>query len=166
MQRAARTPSCLILLLLLILSACATADETEGRASAEGYGLRLVRISLGTEVAIPLEEWMAALEALEGVRPVEDVPFFTNPSTGEVIRIPRALGDAEIYLSESGTWVKAIAFARGRAIMGHPAGWSTGQETAWRVVAQLCDRLGLVAVGDEGERYDPDTREVVRDLSI
>ncbi len=128
-----------------------------------GYELHLERLANDEVVPIPLEEWLAALEAVKGVRPAENDMVVKNPNTGEVIRFPRAPGDEEIYFPQEEEWTYVIHFFEGRGTLGHPWNWSSGKETGWRVIAQLCAHLGLVARGDEGERYDPETGEVVRE---
>ncbi len=134
-----------------------------GSAQALGYDLHLERVADDRVVPVPLEEWLAALEAVDGARPAENDAVAKNPNTGEVITFPRAPGDAEIYFPDDQEWTYVIRFFEGRGILRHPGNWTSGNETGWRVVAQLCARLGLIARGDEGERYDPETGKVVRE---
>ncbi len=134
-----------------------------GNTAALGYDLHLERLAENEVVPIPLEEWLAALEAVEGVRPAADDAVVTNPNTGEEIRFPLRPGDAEIYFPEEREWIMVIRFFGGRGTLRHPATVSIDAQPAWRVIAQLCARLGLVAIGDEGERYDPETGELIRE---
>ena len=126
-----------------------------------GYNLHLERVEDNDTAEVSLEEWLAALEVVEGVRPAESDAVARNPNTGEEIRIPKQPGDAEIHFPEDGAWHLIISFSHGRARLRHPGTWNSGAEIAWRVIADLCTRLNLVAVGEEGERYDPATGELV-----
>ncbi|MDJ0971900.1 MAG: hypothetical protein QNJ06_18535 [Kiloniellales bacterium] len=144
---------------LLLVALVAPIGSTE----ALGYDLHLERLAENEVVPVPLEEWLAALEAVEGVRPAENDVVAKNPNTGEVIRFPRAPGDAEIYFPEEGEWWNVIHFFEGRGRLRHPANTSAGQDEVWRVIAQLCARLDLIARGDEGERYDPESGELIRE---
>ena len=131
-----------------------------------GYDLHLVRVSGGQEVPIPLEEWLAALESLEAVRQMEDDDVVTNPNTGEVITFPRSPGDTEIFLPDDGEWIKAIRFSDGWPNLRHPDQWpgdESGVKSIWRAVDLICRHMGLFAIGDSGERYDPETGEVIRE---
>ena len=128
-----------------------------------GYDLHLKRLEQSEAEPLSLEEWLAALEAVEGVRPAESDTVVTNPRTGEEIRFPVLPGDAEIHFPEKEAWHTVLRFSNGRASLRHPDTWSSDAEVGWRVVASLCGRLDLIAVGDEGERYDPASGELIDD---
>lgn len=127
------------------------------------YDLHLVRLSDGEESPISLDEWTEALKAVEGVRPSENDWVGGNPNTGEEIRIPNAPGDAKVRFPDEQAWHKIFRFSHGRATLRHPDSRDRGTEAVWRVVARLCERLDLVAEGDEGERYDPETVEMAHE---
>jgi hypothetical protein len=78
------------------------------------------------ESEISIEEWITAVERLDGVRLSEAGLVTTNPKTGEVISIPSNLGDVDVLFHAKGflglgarnEWCTCIRFFCGKGSFG------------------------------------------------
>jgi hypothetical protein len=127
-----------------------------------GYDLHVERRSrwTGRRRKIPLEDWIASVDATEGVRPFAGAEHsFTNPKTGEVISWRARPGDAEVLCGLDG-WRHVFDFFEGRATF-RARGVSLGDpsDPIWAAAVALARRLSAIVCGDDGERYDLDTGE-------
>jgi len=129
------------------------------------YELHIERLPVNDEgepTPIPLEDWKAAIAATQGVRLfTADAHTITNPATGEVISIAKRDGDAEVYFPEVGKWISAFRWFEGSAKFN--ARFMSGKlhDPVWMAAAALASHLDAVIRGDEGERYDLKTAEVI-----
>jgi len=130
-----------------------------------GYDLHIERRGRDADadpIAIPLEEWKAALSAAEGVRLLSDREVrTTNPKTGEVISISTRDGDAEVFWTEDGKWRPAFSWRRGSVKFAGHLEPGDRAHPVWAAAVVLAARLGAMIRGDEGEVYDLETGEVV-----
>jgi hypothetical protein len=129
------------------------------------YELHIERFPLtdeGEATPIPLEDWKAALSSTEGVRlcpPGADT--ITNPKTGETINIPRGDGDAEVYFPDDQAWHSVFRWCKGAAHVNARFDPGDSSHPVWRAAAALASHLGAEIRGDDGERYDLQTGEVI-----
>jgi len=129
------------------------------------YGFHIERLPVskdGAPTTIALDEWKAAVSAIEGVRLCPPgTATSTNPRTGEVISIPRQDGDLEVYFADERIWRPAFRWSGGAAHV--KAGLAPGDSShpVWVVAVTLASRLGAVIRGDEGEVYDLRTGDIV-----
>ena len=122
------------------------------------YGLHIER----HEREISLEEWLSALESVEGVREKTDDTVAINPKTGEEIRIGRNDGDAEILITTGGflgfgrreEWCPAFQFFNGKASFKATKDIESPKNPVRTAAAQLATALSAKIIGDEGEEYD------------
>jgi hypothetical protein len=129
------------------------------------YALHIERLSLedeGQPVLIPLEDWKGALSAVEGARLcVEKTLKIKSPDTGAIISIPHRDGDAEVYFPDEKKWHAVFNWFNGSATFKAIA-LEHLPNPVWTAATTLASRLGAVIRGDDGERYDLQTGEVVR----
>jgi len=113
-------------------------------------------------IPIPLEEWCAAVAAIEGVRLfTADAHTFTNPATGEVIRIGKREGDAEVFFPETGAWHAVFGWRGDSAVFAARFEPGDAAHPVWNAAVALARYLGAVIRGDDGEVYDLETGEIV-----
>lgn len=96
----------------------------------------------GDRIAIPVDEWKAALTAVAGVRLyAADLYETVNPSTGERIRIPAREGDVEVYHADEDAWWPALRWSGGAASAA--ARFEPGApHPVWLAMAALAVRPG------------------------
>jgi hypothetical protein len=127
------------------------------------YDLHIERRSAKTEDSEPIliEEWLAAIEATQGVRVFTGAKHtVANPNTGDVISSRARPGDAEVRCGAEWkqvfSWFEGSAKFRARGVaLGDPS------DPIWAAAAALANRVGAVICGDEGECYDPNTGEEI-----
>jgi hypothetical protein len=129
------------------------------------YELHIERLPLndqGKATAIPLGDWKAAVLATEGVRLCPPgANTITNPKTGEIISIPRRDGDAEVYFPAERTWQPVFRWFIGAAHVNDRFEPGDSSHPVWAAAVGLASQLGAVIRGDDGERYDLQTGEVI-----
>ena len=132
---------------------------------AMAYELHIERFPVSEEGAptpIPLDEWKAALSAIEGVRLCPTgADTITNPKTGEVISIPRREGDAEVYFSDERAWRPVFRWFDGAAHVNARFEPGDSSHPVWAAAVAVASRLGAVIRGDDGEVYDLETGEMI-----
>jgi hypothetical protein len=130
-----------------------------------GYDLHIERQGKDRDSdPIPLADWKAALALTEGVRSLAERDVrATNPKTGAVISISTRDGDAEVLWTDEGEWRPAFSWSRGSIKFSGHLTPGDRAHPVWAAAVQLATRLGAVIRGDEGERYDLETGEVVED---
>ena len=116
----------------------------------------------GEPMHIALADWKAACSATTGVRLcAETTHTITNPKTGEVISIPRRDGDAEVYFSDESMWHAVFNWFDGAAHFNARFEPGDSSHPVWRAAVALSSCLGAAIRGDDGERYDLQTGEVI-----
>lgn len=129
------------------------------------YELHIERLPLNDEgepTPIPLEDWKAALSAMEGVRlGPAGANTITNPKTGEVISIPRRDGDAEVYFSDERAWRPIFRWFEGAAHFNAKFEPGDASHPVWSAAVALATHLGAEIRGDDGESYNLRTGEVI-----
>ncbi|HCE3715988.1 hypothetical protein [Vibrio parahaemolyticus] len=121
------------------------------------YSLHIER-----EEVIALEEWVTAIDSIDGLRIASGNSEILNSSTGEEIAIQGNPGDVSIRyvtkgflgLGERVSWEKAIYFNSGRAQFKFVEGIEQPHHPVHIAVVQIAKKLGASIVGDEGEVYD------------
>ena len=104
------------------------------------------------EPPFTLDEWRRAVEAQSLLRYGPTHSTATNPTTGEVIMVRGAEGDASIELD--GVWVNLFRWRRGRvAFSAHVT--ERENTPASKVAFALAQALNAVIRGEEGETYSP-----------
>ena len=103
---------------------------------------------------ITLEEWKAVVAATENVRPAAGDLTAVNPATGEVIRLPSADGDAEIFHPAEARWIPVFRWSRGKIRFKAPADWSAPGGAIEQAARLLAKTLRARITGEEGEFYD------------
>ena len=110
------------------------------------------------DAVISLEEWLAAVEATDGIRKCQGGRHTaTNPLTGAIMSMAVEPGDVEIYDLEAGQWKFCIRWYGGspsfnanviaRALDGDLS------DPAWIALHAVVARLQASIVGEEGEAY-------------
>ncbi len=122
------------------------------------YELHFVRMVDGTETPIPVDDWNAAAEGIEGVRLSELTEVTAlNPTTGAVVASDVG-GDAiEVYFADQHAWVPVFHFHNGRGSFNLRFEPGDTSHPVWRAAVALARRLDATLMGDEGEHYDLET---------
>jgi hypothetical protein len=121
-----------------------------------GYSLHIERGSASNANPITINEWKSAVASVDGTRLKTGDNTISNPSTGEVIRIPGKEGEVEVYLQGEDLWIAAITWFEGAATFRAPQVMD-GTDPVWAAARKLATLLGAQICGDEGECYDLDT---------
>ncbi|HEX8734175.1 MAG TPA: hypothetical protein VF721_02560 [Pyrinomonadaceae bacterium] len=116
------------------------------------YEIHLKRVNDGEPIT--LSEWKAAVEKLENVRLSTEDLVMTNPSTGDVIRLPNAEGDAEIFFPEESKWRRVYRWREGRITFKGSPGFDNPNDTLRQTTRLLATILDAKITGDGGEFYD------------
>jgi hypothetical protein len=116
-----------------------------------GYEIHIRR---DDESEIGLDEWRAAVAAIDGMRLASGDAFARNPRTNAKIRIPTQGGDVEVFFPECDAWVRCLSWSHGRISFRPPVDFAN--PTCWFrwALAALATQLGARLVGDDGEVYD------------
>jgi hypothetical protein len=129
------------------------------------YTLHIERLSLndrGEPLPIPLKEWKTALSETEGVRlRVNEAYELAIPNTGKVLSIPHCEGDAEIYFPDNQKWEAVFAWFNGSATFKADIALEHLPNPIWTAAVALALRLEAVIRGDDGERYDLQSGEIL-----
>ncbi|MEQ1697457.1 MAG: hypothetical protein ABL901_16615 [Hyphomicrobiaceae bacterium] len=103
---------------------------------------------------IPLEAWLAAVQAVPNVRLASGDAVAQNTATSEVIRIRDVGGNVEVIDPARQTWDRALRWsAGGYASFRAPQGFENSDHPMRIVARELAEAVGAVVVGDEGETY-------------
>jgi hypothetical protein len=104
---------------------------------------------------IALSEWCAAVQQTPGVRMANGDYEIANPKTGEAIRLRNAGGDAEVFFSVEGNWLRVFRWSPpGDVSFSAPRDFDMPNCGIRRLAAELARALGASLIGDEGEIYD------------
>jgi hypothetical protein len=105
-------------------------------------------------VPIPVEAWLAAINANPSVRLASGDAIAQNPVTSEVIRIRDFGGTAEVFDPERQTWDRTFHWnARGYASFRAPLGFANLDHPMRLIARDLAQAVGAVVIGDDGEIY-------------
>ena len=130
------------------------------------YALHLERLATraaGKPTSIPFDDWKRALSSVEGVRLCVQKDYtITIPGTVEVLSIPHRDGDAEVYFPDEQKWHAAFNWFNGSASFKADIALERLPNPIWTAATSLASRLGAVIRGDDGERYNLQTGEVVK----
>jgi hypothetical protein len=132
-----------------------------------GYDLHIERPADDPDaepIPIPLEEWRAAIAATEGVRLVTAAAHtWTNPASGQVLSVPAQDGDAEVFFPADGQWRSVFRWSSDGGAASSSARFDPGDlaHPVWIAAVALASRVGGAIRGDDGERYDLQTGEIV-----
>lgn len=126
------------------------------------YEIHLKRVNDSGELSdgepITLSEWKAAVENLENVRLSSEDIVMTNPSTGDVIRIPNSDGDAEVFFPEESKWKRVYRWREGRITFRGLPDFNNPDDTVRQTTRLLAAILNARIIGDGGggggELYD------------
>ena len=104
---------------------------------------------------IALSEWCAAVQQTPGVRMANGDYEIANPKTGETIRLRNAGGDAEVFFSVEGNWLRVFRWSPpGDVSFSAPRDFDLPSCGIRCLAAELARALGASLIGDEGEVYD------------
>lgn len=99
-------------------------------------------------------EWKEAVRAHPLLRLQQNEALSViNPSTGAEIQSASNLGDAEIWLDDSQTWVHAIRWRTGCATLKAPRDFDEPDSFLRVLLRELAENLSAQVIGDEGEAY-------------
>lgn len=128
-----------------------------------GYDLHLRRgdpESPGERLPISLDEWLAAAQATPGVRLSSKAEHRLGPPGHELVLRARE-GDAELR-AENGEFFPAFRWSEGAITFSSRCVDSFDRsDPGWAAAVALAHQLDAEIVGDEGERYDLETGEVI-----
>ena len=110
---------------------------------------------------ITLEEWLAAVEATDGIRQCQGRQHTaSNPLTGAIMSMPVEPGDVEIYIPEAEQWRFCARFYGGSpSFSAHVIAAALDgdlSDPAWVALRAVASRLHASIVGEEGEEYGDD----------
>lgn len=124
---------------------------------------RLVSKAAEGSTPIPLGDWKQALSEIEGVRLCEQKTYtVTIPGTGKALCIPHRDGDAEVYFPDEQKWHAVFSWFNGSASFKADIALEHLPNPICTSATALAACLGALIRGDDGERYDLQTGEVVR----
>ncbi|MCA9046056.1 MAG: hypothetical protein KDA69_17135 [Planctomycetaceae bacterium] len=124
-----------------------------------GYALHIERVE---EPPIELAEWRSAVNSTTGVRLVGERVHRLAGAEGAAIEIDARVGDAEVLFSE-GDWGSVFCWRGGSASFDGRYHSPDAPSAVWNIATQLAKRLNAVIRGDEGEKYDLSTGEVIEE---
>ena len=101
---------------------------------------------------IKVDEWLAAVETIDGVKIDGSDSVVTNPHTGKEVRIPGSPETAALWFSEFGEWIKVFYFRRGRIIF-NANNWDNPKSPVREKAFELARKLNAEIIGDNGEKY-------------
>jgi hypothetical protein len=128
------------------------------------YNLHIERLpesKHGKGIAIPLEEWKAAVAATPGVRLC--APGFqtlTAPS-GATLNIPVQDGDTAVLFPDTQKWQAVFRWHKNTVSFNARFEPGDTSHPVWLAAVALAKHLGAAIRGDDGERYDLQTGEVI-----
>ena len=126
----------------------------------------------GAHSHLSLGEWVGAITAVPGVRPVEGnvaglgswLGYYVNPfgsPGGQFHDRPDRAHDAEVFFAETGRWLRAFYWhARPEPGLGvvtfdaGPVSVSSDAYPVWVAARALAKRLGVELVGEDETIYD------------
>ena len=116
-----------------------------------------LKIERNGEEQIPLEEWLDAVEATEGIRPCAGEQHTArNPLSGATMSMPVRPGDVEIHDPSTDQWRFCVRWDGGtpsfnarvveRALDGDLS------DPVWQALHSVANKLSANIVGEEGEK--------------
>lgn len=118
------------------------------------YAQHIVRIVDGARAPISLDDWLDAVEAVEGVRTSDATEIAAvEPGSGEVVATDLGGGTVQVFFARERTWRPIFTYRDGA--IAFPA--ADADSPAWRAASALAKRLDARIVGDDGETYDLQT---------
>ena len=112
-------------------------------------------------IPIPLEDWKAAVAATPGVRLcTPGVRKLTTPD-GASINIPVQDGDLEVSFPGEQTWQAVFRWHNGAASFNARFDPGDRSHPVWAAAVALASHLRAAIRGDDGERYDLQTGEII-----
>jgi len=121
------------------------------------YAIYIERVNKNGESIgepITLSEWKAAIGKLDNIRLATEDAVMTNPSTGDVIRIPHSDGDAEIFFPEESKWSRVYHWQNGRISFKGLLRFDNPNDVMRQTTLLLAKVLDARIIGDGGEVYD------------
>ena len=111
---------------------------------------------------LTLEEWLEAIERVDGVKRVESDMKAINPVTSQAITVPANKGDALILFETKGLlgclgkkeWRQCIRFSNSLGTFKATPDLELPDNPLRIAAAKLAATLGAQIVGDEGEVYE------------
>lgn len=141
------------------------------------YDLRIYRAASAPVFALPIQEdeWKIAVSTTSGVRLVDSTPLTAKqlPSWADTELYNQSNLDAEILFPQRKVWLatlhwrgedaafKANALRMKNVFFGILGIRIDTNCPVWKVVSQLAEKLGAVIEGDDGERYDLHTGQLI-----
>jgi hypothetical protein len=119
------------------------------------YGIHIMRRAPDDQILpIALSEWRTVVQQTQNVRMAEGDFEISNPTTGDIITLRNAGGDAEAFFSATSEWLRIFRWSpSGRISFGAPRDFDLPTSGIRRLAAELAHALGASLVGDEGEIY-------------
>jgi hypothetical protein len=109
---------------------------------------------------ITLEQWLVAIEGVDGIRLCKGNPSVVNPHTGEVIEMANHGGDAEYYSKPAKEWVRAFQWSpSGRVNLNAIAFINRKGMFELHLPQQLAKKLGAKIFGEGSTVIEGDVLE-------
>lgn len=99
---------------------------------------------------ITLQEWLAAVSELDGVRLCTEPVVSYNPVTREQVAVPCNPGDAEVWVDDH--WLRVFRFSGGEAHLRPRPSFEDRADPVRKAAERLAWALDAQLIGDEGER--------------
>ncbi len=104
--------------------------------------------------AVTLQEWKGVVAKHPLLRLSQEAErSVVNPESGERISRTSTDGDAEIWVEEAQTWVRALRWSDGRASVNASRDFDEPSSFLRKLLRQLAEDLSAGIYGDEGEEY-------------
>jgi hypothetical protein len=122
-----------------------------------GYAIHIEK----ADGAISLEEWVSAVNMIDGARIASGGVEAINPTTGELIKIHENPGDVEVLefyggfigFGKKSRWIYCMRYYEGRALFNATINIESPNNPVHIVAAKLARLLSAKIVGDDGEEY-------------
>ena len=104
---------------------------------------------------IALEDWISAVNNVEGVRLAEGDYSIRLPETGQVFVMRNTGGDAELHVPHTGEWRRAFRWEDGVIKFVSTEEFTSDPACHLRSIARaLASALGAIVCGDDGRIHD------------
>jgi hypothetical protein len=104
---------------------------------------------------IALEDWMSAVNSVDGVRLAEGDYSVRLPETGQVFVLRNNGGDAELHVPHTGEWRRVFRWEEGNIKFVGTEEFINDPMCRVRTVARtLAAALGAVMCGEDGRIHD------------
>lgn len=116
----------------------------------------MIHITRGTDTArIALEEWVAAVERISGVRLADGDYTVRLPETGQTFVLRNNGGDAELHFAHVGEWRRVFRWDEESVQFVGTEEFGADPACQLRSVARaLATELGAVVRGEDGRIFD------------